>query len=100
MFFIGGWSSLLGLFVAIATFIGGFRRIPIELSIYQAAALIFLLATARNSIPLDSFGRHSLTFFPIYIVLGKWMARTKPRLIVATSMSLLVILAIDYMQWR
>lgn len=97
---IGGWSSLMFLFISIATFIGGFRRLPIELSIYQFASLVFLLITARSSFPLDSFGRHSLTTFPIYIVLGKWFARTRPRLLITISMLLLVMLTIDYMRWR
>jgi hypothetical protein len=99
-FWIGGWSNLMFLILSIATLIAGFVRLPIELSGYQLAALLFLLITARNSIPLDSFGRHSLTIFPIYIVLGQWFSKTKPSLLVAISTLLLMILTIAYIRWQ
>lgn len=99
-FWIGGWSGLVLLILAVGALIGGLKRLPIELSIYQLTALVFLLTAARSTFPLDSFGRHNLTTFPIYIVLGQWLSRTKPKLLMAISMLLLVMLTVAYIRWR
>jgi hypothetical protein len=51
--------------------VAGWRIIPMSLSLYTVAYLLFVLATpARTALPLTSVSRYLVVLFPAFIVLG------------------------------
>jgi hypothetical protein len=78
----------------------GWNKIPLEFTIYTAAALLVIMTRMVETQPLVSMARYSLTFFPIFF----WMALigehpVPRRLIVYASLLLSLYLSGQFLLW-
>jgi hypothetical protein len=59
--------------IPIGVLIGGWRRIPLEYSLYALAAMLFSLSFPLATIhPLTSQQRYMIVLFPLFVILAIW----------------------------
>jgi len=78
----------------------GWRRIPLDYSLYAASSLLIMLIRIVETQPLISMSRYSLTLFPSFFVLG--LAAENPwmrRLIVYSFIPLNLYLSAQFFLW-
>lgn len=84
----------------IVLLIAGWRKIPIEYTLYTIFSLLIMLIRVVETQPLISMSRYSLTLFPAFFILG--LAAENPwirRLIVYTFIPLNLYLSAQFFLW-
>ena len=78
----------------------GWRRIPIEYTLYTASSLLIMLIRIVDTQPLISFSRYSLTLFPVFYSLGLVAEnRIVRRVLVYTFIPLNLYLSAQFFLW-
>jgi hypothetical protein len=80
--------------------VAGWRKLPLEYSLYTAFSLLIMLIRIVETQPLISMSRYSLTLFPSFFVLGllgenRWLRR----LIIYTFIPLNLYLSAQFFMW-
>jgi len=78
----------------------GWRKIPLEYSLYLAFSLLIILIRIVETQPLISMSRYSLTLFPSFFIFG--LAGENPwlrRLLLYTFIPLNLYLSAQFFSW-
>ncbi|MEP6894135.1 MAG: glycosyltransferase family 39 protein [Chloroflexota bacterium] len=78
----------------------GWKKIPLEYSLYTSVSLLIMLIRIVESQPLISMSRYSLTLFPSFFILG--LAGENPwrrRIILYTLIALNMYLSSEFFSW-
>jgi hypothetical protein len=76
------------------------RALPLPYAVYAAGALLIVLSSPVAGTPLISSDRYILTIFPLWMVLGRWVARRRLQLpAVALGTALLVFYTAQVAAW-
>jgi hypothetical protein len=78
----------------------GWRKLPIEYSLYTAGSILIMLSRIVEGQPLSGMSRFALSLFPVFVLLG--LIGEKPilnRLILYSAILLNIILTIQFWVW-
>ncbi len=96
-------ADFLNWFIAtlfISMLVLGWRKLPIEYSLYTAGSIIIMLSRIVEGQPLSGMSRFALSLFPVYILLG--IIGERPilnRLILYPAILLNILLSIQFWVW-
>ena len=93
LFFLGLFLVLLGV---------GFALLPVGLSVYTFVVMVLPLLTPSPSFPLMSLPRFMVGAFPLFIVLGYLLSRSRPAFVAWMIFSILAGAALTtlFVTWR
>lgn len=90
----------LGLFLVLMA--AGFALLPVELSLYTFVVMVLPLLTPGPLFPLMSLPRFMVGTFPLFLVLGYLLTRSRPAFVVWMVFSVLAGAALTalFVTWR
>jgi Gpi18-like mannosyltransferase len=78
----------------------GWRKLPVEYSLYAVASIVVLTMRLVDTQPLNSMARYALTLFPVFILMGMWGKDAwTQRAIVYPSFPLALFLSAQFVMW-
>lgn len=87
-------------FLFLALIVAGWKYLPVEYSLYNAATFAVLTVRLVDSQPLNSMIRYVITLFPAFYVLGVWGHHPLTRrLVLVTSLIFQLFLSAQFWMW-